>query len=286
MVPPGGSATFIDDLWVGGNIFDPACDDFTKVEPNSAFHDDVHYSLMFNSVGLTTRACEWVAPLIPNANTGVNECTGAVIARSPCRNGQSFGLASFFWHRAATAEAWHRLAHRDKSVRKARKSASAQPSEKPAILAILSTVRVLLSRAPRMHWRQRLVQIGLAGGLLVPACDDSMESASKGLSDAATPIPTGSARCNGNPDPCCVDEASLACLAKKQSGSDAGTGATDVTLADAQGVAADGNTDDASPADAPTRVDADGQSDTRVDAPTDAPSEPIDAETGASLPDP
>jgi hypothetical protein len=110
MVPPGGSATFIDDLWVGGNIFDPACDDFTKVEPNSAFHDDVHYSLMFNSVGLTTRACEWVAPLIPNANTGVNECTGAVIARSPCRNGQSFGLASFFWQRAATTEAWHRLA--------------------------------------------------------------------------------------------------------------------------------------------------------------------------------
>jgi hypothetical protein len=56
----------------------PACDDFTKVEPNSAFHDDVHYSLMFNSVGLTTRACEWVAPLIPDAKTGVNECTGAV----------------------------------------------------------------------------------------------------------------------------------------------------------------------------------------------------------------
>jgi hypothetical protein len=138
-----------------------------------------------------------------------------------------------------------------------------------------------------MHWRQRLVQIGLAGGLLVPACNDSMENTAKGLGDASAPIPTGSARCNGNPDPCCVDEASLACLAKKQSGSDAGTGATDdVTLADAQRVAADGNTDDASPADAPTRVDADSQSDTRVDAPTDAPSEPIDAETGASLPDP
>jgi len=78
MIPPGGSATFIDDLWVGGNIFDPQCDDFTKVEPNGTFHDDVHYSLMFNSVGLTTRACEWIAPLIPDANTGVNECTGAV----------------------------------------------------------------------------------------------------------------------------------------------------------------------------------------------------------------
>jgi len=78
MVPPGGSATFINDVWVGGNIFDPECDDFTKVVPNSTFHDDVHYSLMFNSVGLTTRACEWIAPLITDANTGVNECTGAV----------------------------------------------------------------------------------------------------------------------------------------------------------------------------------------------------------------
>jgi len=78
MVPPGGSATFIDDLWVGGNIFDPECDDFTKVEPNSTFHDDVHYSLMFNAVGLTTRACEWIAPLITDASTGVNPCTGAV----------------------------------------------------------------------------------------------------------------------------------------------------------------------------------------------------------------
>lgn len=78
MVPAGGSATFINDLWVGGNIFDPACDDFTKVEANPTFHDDVHYSLMFNSTGLTTRACEWIAPLITDANTGVSECTGAV----------------------------------------------------------------------------------------------------------------------------------------------------------------------------------------------------------------
>jgi hypothetical protein len=78
MVPAGGHATFINDLWVGGTTFDPECDDFTKVEPNSTFHDDVHLSLMFNRVGLTTRACEWIAPLIPDSNTGVNECTGAV----------------------------------------------------------------------------------------------------------------------------------------------------------------------------------------------------------------
>jgi hypothetical protein len=78
MVPPGGSATFIDDLWVGGNIFDPDCDDFSKVENNSTFHDDPHYSLMFASAGLTTRACEWISPLIPDDHTGVNECTGAV----------------------------------------------------------------------------------------------------------------------------------------------------------------------------------------------------------------
>jgi hypothetical protein len=77
-VPPGGSATFIDDLWVGGGIFDPDCDDFTKVDGDTAFHDDVHYSLFYASTGLTTRACEWIAPLIPDANTGVNECTGAV----------------------------------------------------------------------------------------------------------------------------------------------------------------------------------------------------------------
>jgi hypothetical protein len=77
-VPPGGSATFIHDIWVGGNTFDPACDDFTKVDGNQAFHDDVHYSLMFNSLGLTTRACEWISPLIPDGNTGINECTGAV----------------------------------------------------------------------------------------------------------------------------------------------------------------------------------------------------------------
>ncbi len=77
-VPSGGSVTFIDDLWVGGGTFDPNCDDFTKVDGVTSFHDDVHYSLFFNSVGLTTRACEWISPLIPDANTGVNECTGAV----------------------------------------------------------------------------------------------------------------------------------------------------------------------------------------------------------------
>jgi len=78
MVPPGGSATFIDDVWVGGSIFDPECDDFTKVDGNTTYHDDIHYSLMFNRVGLTTRACEWISPLIPDPNTGVNPCTGAV----------------------------------------------------------------------------------------------------------------------------------------------------------------------------------------------------------------
>jgi hypothetical protein len=77
-VPPGGAATFIDDLWVGGNIFDPDCDDFTKVDGNTTLHDDVHYSLFFNAVGLTTRACEWISPVTPDPNTGINECTGAV----------------------------------------------------------------------------------------------------------------------------------------------------------------------------------------------------------------
>jgi hypothetical protein len=77
-VPPGGSVTFIDDLWVGGDIFDPDCDDFSKVDGITSFHDDVHYSLFFNRLGLTTRACEWISPLIPDPNTGINECTGAV----------------------------------------------------------------------------------------------------------------------------------------------------------------------------------------------------------------
>jgi hypothetical protein len=138
-----------------------------------------------------------------------------------------------------------------------------------------------------MHWRQRLIQIGLAGGLLVPACGDSMESASKaGLGDATVPVYPPPSGCNGNPDPCCVDEASPVCLAQKKSASDAGTGPSDDgTLADARGDAAGGNADDASPADAPTDADADSQSDTRDDARPDTPSERIDAETGARLPD-
>ena len=79
MVPAGGSATFIVTLRRQGGLtpFDAECDDFTRVEPNGAFHDDVHYGLFFASAGLGTRACEFITPLILDPNRGIDPCTGS-----------------------------------------------------------------------------------------------------------------------------------------------------------------------------------------------------------------
>jgi hypothetical protein len=79
MVPAGGSATFIVTLRRQGGLspFDAECDDFTKVEPNGAFHDDVHYGLFFASAGLGIRACEFISPLIVDPNRGIDPCSGA-----------------------------------------------------------------------------------------------------------------------------------------------------------------------------------------------------------------
>jgi len=69
-----------------------------------------------------------------------------------------------------------------------------------------------LHRSTPMHWRRRLTELGLAGGLLVPACDGTMgDTPSNTQVDAAFVFP----RCNGNPDPCCVDETSATCMANR-----------------------------------------------------------------------
>src|SRR5438445_6381837 len=82
-----------------------------------------------------------------------------------------------------------------------------------------------------MHWRQRLVQIGLAGGLLAQACGDNPSDAPR--PDGSSPAP-GAGRCNGNPDPCCVNPESPACLAQNRMPDAGADAAADAMLLDAQ----------------------------------------------------
>jgi hypothetical protein len=112
-----------------------------------------------------------------------------------------------------------------------------------------------------MNWKYRLLGITLAGGTVLAGCSSS-DPEGPGVTDGgnaadaadaahaadALPGPSpDSGACNANPDPCCRDDASAACIASKlDGGSDA----------DANAPVPDASDPDATP-DAAPATDAD-----------------------------